>query len=212
MQEFDAAGKTLRVTHPQQHRAAFSLIELLISLVLLLIMTTMFWGFGSRSNQQKQKALCQKNLQKIFVAMEIYASDFAGRFPVKPGAQTAEEPLSLLVPRYTADTRSFICPGSKDSQLPAGEPFLKRRISYAYIMGRRQTDANEVLMTDRQIDALQKTGGQQIFSTTGKSPGNNHHKYGGNYLFGDGHLETSSTNTPFSISWTQGVSLLNPKP
>ena len=30
----------------------------------------------------------------------------------------------------------FICPGSKDSALPSGEPFRGRRISYAYLMGR----------------------------------------------------------------------------
>ena len=172
----------------------------------------MFWGFGSQSNQEKQKIACQKNLQKIFVAMQIYANDSKGNFPVVSGAQTSEEPLSLLVPRYTADTASFICPGSKDSPLPSGEPFAKRRISYAYFMGRRATDGSELLMTDRQIDTGAKRAKQQVFSLTGKKPGNNHHKYGGNYLFGDGRIESSSALAPFSITVTQGVSLLNPKP
>ena len=177
-----------------------------------MILTIMFWSFGSQSNQEKQKIACQKNLQKIFVAMQIYANDSNGRFPAQSGAQTSEEPLSLLVPRYTSDTSSFICPGGKDSALPSGEPFAKRRISYAYFMGRRATDASELLMSDRQIDAGPKRIKQQVFSLTGKKPGNNHHKYGGNYLFCDGRIEMGSALALFSITVTQGVSLLNPKP
>jgi len=195
-----------------QAKAAFSLVEMLITLVLMIIMVTMLYGFGSSSHQKQQKKNCQKNLQKIYVALEIFANDHDGLFPMHAGARTAEEPLSLLVPRYTADTGPFICPGSKDSPLPSGESFVRRRISYAYLMGRRLTDSAEVLMSDRQVNAQPKTKGERVFSGTGKTPGNNHHKYGGNFLFGDGHLEMSSAVAPFPVNLTQGVVLLNPKP
>lgn len=190
----------------------FSLVELLITLALVLILTTMYWGFSSRSNQRTQQKACQKNLQKIFIALEIYANDHAKKFPVVASARTSEEALDVLVPRYTADTATFICPGSKDSALPAGESFLKRRISYAYYMGRRSADAEEVLMSDKQVDTQSKTAGQNAFSTTGKPPGNNHHKFGGNFLFCDGHTELTPARAPFSLGLTQGVVLLNPKP
>jgi len=190
----------------------FSLVELLITLALVLILTTMYWGHGSRNNQRTQQKACQKNLQKIFIALEICANDQAGRFPVLTNARTSEEALDVLVPRYTADTATFICPGSKDSALPAGESFLKRRISYAYYMGRRSSDTSEVLLSDKQVDTRSKTSGQQVFSTTGKPPGNNHHKYGGNFLFCDGHMELTPASPPFSLGLTQGVVLLNPKP
>ena len=196
----------------RRRATAFSLIELLIVLALIIVLTVMMWGFGSQPHQEKQKIACQKNLQKIFVAMQIYANDSKGSFPIVTNAQTSEEPLSLLVPRYTSDTASFICPGSKDSPLPSGEPFATRRISYAYFMGRRATDTSELLLTDRQIDTGAKRAKQQIFSLTGKKPGNNHHKYGGNYLFCDGRIEAGSALAPFFITVTQGVSLLNPKP
>ncbi len=185
---------------------------MLITLALMIVMMVMLYGFGSSSHQQKQKKACQHNLQKVYVALEIFGNEHDGAFPVLPGAESAEGPLALLVPQYTVDTSSFICPGSKDSALPSGESFAKRRISYAYFMGRRLTDAREVLMTDKQIDTRPKNAGETIFSTTGKPPGNNHHKYGGNYLFGDGHMEMSSASAPFSLVWTQGVVLLNPKP
>jgi prepilin-type N-terminal cleavage/methylation domain-containing protein/prepilin-type processing-associated H-X9-DG protein len=191
--------------------AAFSLLELLVVLVLVLVLTTMYWTSNSDSSQARQQKACQKNLQKLFIAMEIYANDHAGKFPELAAARTAEEPLDLLVPRYTVDTSVFICPGSQDPVLPAGESFLKGQISYAYYMGRRATDKPEVLMSDRQVDTNSKTAGQNVFSINGKPPGNNHAKHGGNFLFCDGHAEQSPARAPFSIVLTQGVVLLNPK-
>src|SRR3982751_5805537 len=129
--------------------AAFSLIELLVVLAIMLILTTMYWGGNSSSRQLKQQKACQKNLEKIFVAMQIYATDHAGKFPALAGARTAEEPLDMLVPRYNSDTSVFICPGSKDSPLPAGESIRNRKISYAYYMGRTAADTAEVLLSDK---------------------------------------------------------------
>jgi prepilin-type N-terminal cleavage/methylation domain-containing protein/prepilin-type processing-associated H-X9-DG protein len=192
--------------------AGFSLIELLIVIALILILTTMYWSSGSPSRQRQQQGACQQNLQKIFVALQIYANDHAGRFPEGAGARTSEEALDVLVPRYTVDTPVFICPGSKDAPLPAGESFRQRKISYAYYTGRCLTDTQAVLMSDRQVDARAKEAGQYVFSSTGKPPGNNHAKRGGNFLFGDGHAESSPAQLPFSLVLTQGVLLLNPKP
>jgi type II secretory pathway pseudopilin PulG len=188
----------------------FSLVELLITLALLIVMSVMLWGFGSASHQTKQKNRCQDNLQKVFLAMEIYANDFQGDFPFVSTAQNSSQALSVLVPKYSVDTAIFICPGSKDSPLPAGEPFRERKISYAYYMGRRLTDKTEVLISDRQVNTESKTTNQFAFSNTGKPPGNNHHKFGGNFLFGDGHLATSSALAPFPIKLSPSVVLLNP--
>ncbi|MGA9450767.1 MAG: prepilin-type N-terminal cleavage/methylation domain-containing protein [Verrucomicrobiia bacterium] len=193
-------------------RAGFSLVELLIVLVLMIIMTTMMWGFGSASRQRAEKKACQQNLSKIYLAMQIYANDYRGKFPETNGVQTSEEVLYVLVPRYTVDTSIFICPGGRDSALPEGESFRKRKISYAYYMGVRLNDAPLALMSDRQVNTLPKNAGDDAFSTTGKPPGNNHHKYGGNFLFSDGHMEMTPPRVPFSLPITQGVVLLNPRP
>jgi len=192
--------------------SGFSLIELLVTLALILILTTMFWGFNSSSHQRTQMKLCQQNLQKIFVSLEIYANDFAGKFPAVTNAANSEPALAVLVPRYSADTAIFICPGSKDSPLPAGESFRDRKISYAYYQGRFATNTAEALMSDRQINSEARSAGDEVFSTTGKPPGNNHSKFGGNFLFCDGHLESTPPRVPFSITQTPGVVLLNPRP
>jgi prepilin-type processing-associated H-X9-DG protein len=190
---------------------AFSLLEMLIVVALILAMTTMYWGANSGSRQKKQLVQCQQNLSKIFIAMQIYANDQNGKFPEVRDAQTSEAALDKLVPKYTVDTEPFICPGSGNSSLPAGESLLNRKISYAYYMGRRATDEQAALMTDRQVNTNSKAGGQLVFSSSGKPPGNNHKKYGGNLLFCDGHADYSIPSATVSLTVTQGIVLLNPK-
>jgi len=198
---------------PPLSQSGFSLIELLVVAALLLLLCTLYWGSSSSGNQQRQTQMdCQVHLQKIHVAMAIFATDHAGQFPAVPGARTSAEALDALVPRYTVDTAAFICPGSKDSPLPAGESIRQHRISYDYYMGRRATEPQQILMSDRQVNAQSKRAGESVFSASGKPPGNNHGKRGGNLLFCDGHAESSPPQLPFSLILTQGVVLLDPSP
>jgi prepilin-type N-terminal cleavage/methylation domain-containing protein/prepilin-type processing-associated H-X9-DG protein len=190
--------------------AAFSLLELLLVVAIIAIVAALMWGNTSASEQKRRRMNCQNNLQKLFIAMELFATDHGGKFPGAPGARTSGEALDGLVPRYTVDTSLFICPASNDSALPASESIAKRKISYAYFMGRQRSSAPEPLMSDQQVDALAKTAGQLAFSDTGAAPGNNHQKSGGNFLFSDGHAEATPARLPFSLVLTQGVVLLNP--
>jgi prepilin-type N-terminal cleavage/methylation domain-containing protein/prepilin-type processing-associated H-X9-DG protein len=194
----------------------FSFIELLVTLALVLVLFTLYWrataGRRERDRQAACQAGCQRNLEKLFVALEIYANEHASRFPNATNARTSEDALDTLVPRYTADTSLFVCPCSQDAPLPSGDSLLKHKISYAYYMGRGTADAQQVLMSDRQVNTLAKASGQLVFSMTGQPPGNNHGQAGGTFLFGDGHAENSPANAPFSIAQPPGVVLLNPKP
>jgi prepilin-type N-terminal cleavage/methylation domain-containing protein/prepilin-type processing-associated H-X9-DG protein len=192
--------------------AAFTLIELLIVVALMVVMYTMLYSFGSSAHQKTQKELCADDLQKVFLAMQIYANDF-GVYPRATNAQTSEQVLNALVPRYTADTSIFICPGGRDSTIPPGAPLTQNKISYAYYMGRDTNSApGDFLMSDRQINTQSKNVGDQVFSLNGKSPGNNHHKYGGNVLFCDGSVQPTDPIATFSLAFSNGIVLLNPKP
>ncbi|HXF09310.1 MAG TPA: type II secretion system protein [Desulfuromonadaceae bacterium] len=190
----------------------FSLLELLLVMAIVAGLSAMFFEANAPARQRAQKLRCSDNLQKIFLALEIYRNDF-GKFPVATNAPTSEVPLNLLVPRYSADTSIFICPGGRDGSIPSGASLLTHRISYAYYMGRDTNAApRDVVMSDRQVNTLAKAPGGQVFSLDGKSPGNNHNKSGGNFLFCDGSVESSEPVTTLSLSLSNGVVLLNPKP
>jgi prepilin-type N-terminal cleavage/methylation domain-containing protein/prepilin-type processing-associated H-X9-DG protein len=187
----------------------FSLIELLVTIALILVLTTLYWSPNKASRQHGLQMSCQKNLQKAYIALEIFANDSGGKFPQMKGANTSEEALDVLVPKYTSDTSVFICPGSDDSLLPPRGSLRSRRISYAYYMGRGLTNS-QVLMSDKQVDSRAKAAGAVAFSTTGKPPGNNHRQYGGNLLFCDGHVELTPPQVPFALELGAGEALLNP--
>ena len=189
----------------------FSLIEMLITLALLLIMVVMWHGFGSRSNQERQKKACQKNLLTTYVALEIFANEHDGRFPLVPDARSSEDALALLVPHYTVATDKLVCPGSKDDSIPPATPLAGQRISYTYFMGRTLNDKDVVVMSDRLLDTAPKSPGQAVFSSNGKPPGNNHHQYGGNFLLCDGEVRSAGTNISFALTTTPNVTVLNPR-
>jgi len=191
--------------------AGRSMIELLAVVAILLLLFVLYWGPRTGRNREREAQKdCQTHLQKIYMAMEIYANDHAGSFPILTGAVTSAEALDALVPRYTVDTAVFVCPGSKDTPPSAGESFRRHKISYAYYMGRRATEGQQVLMSDRQVDTRAKAAGEYAFSSTGKPPGNNHDKLGGNLLFCDGRTEATPPRLAFPLTLTQGVVLLNP--
>jgi prepilin-type N-terminal cleavage/methylation domain-containing protein len=203
-------GKIFR--RARRWNAGFSLLELLIVVALLVVLTTLYWGPSSADRQRAESAACQKNLQKLGIAMDIFAADNSGKYPEKLGAKTSEEPLAMLLPRYTVDRSAFICPPSKDSMPKTDSSLADSKISYAYYMGRQKVSAPEPLITDRQINTLSKSAGQATFSATGKQPGANHGNAGGNILLTDGSVVFSPPIASLGLGLTQGVVLLNPKP
>ncbi len=202
------------MTIPQRAKLSrgFSLVELLVTLALMIVLATMLFGFSSAKRQRTAKQLCGDNLQKIFLALQIYANDSRGYFPRVTNAVTSEDALDLLVPKYSTDTSIFICPGGRDSAIPDSESLRKHKISYAYFMGRRADQPTNMLAADRLVDIAPKRIGELVFSANGKSPGNNHHKYGGNFLLADGSVTPSWAQLALPALDTNGIVLLNPKP
>lgn len=191
--------------------AAFSLLELLLTVAIILILTTLYWGPNNQSHQRTLQVSCQKNLQKLYIALELYANDHGGKFPIVSGAKTSAEALNPLVPSYTSDMAVFICVGSKDSAPPSGASIRHSRISYAYYMGRSPTN-QQVLASDRQVNSQAKPAGAPAFSIDGKPPGNNHRNFGGNLLYCDGHADLSGPKLGAPLPLNPGETLLNPEP
>jgi prepilin-type processing-associated H-X9-DG protein len=191
----------------------FSLLELFLVVVIIFVVFTLFISAGSKSGQEKRLAACQNNLQNIYAALRTFSQDNNGVLPAIPGAQTSEAPLSLLVPKCTTGSEFFICPGGNDKPLPDARPFADKKISYAYYLGRTLQDGSDApLVSDAQVDTAPKLPGQIVFSPDGKKPGNNHNKFGGNFLFCDGNVQNTPARLAFPLPPATNVVLLNPKP
>jgi len=194
-------------------RQGFSYIELLISTAIIGVAYLLLLGPGSSIGQSRSKAKCVEQLRQMHQSLMLYAGEHDDAFPVVAGATTSEAPLSELVPLYTTDTGIFICPGSKDSSLPAAEPFASRRISYAYYMGlKKDAPADTPIVSDAQASTGGTPAGEPLFSPKGDAPGNKHRSYGGNVLFVDGHVETFGPLAPRALPLPAGAALLNPQP
>jgi len=198
-------------SNAQAAKGAFSLIELLVVLAVMLILVTMYWNHGP-SKRDRELTACRANLEKVYLALQIYSHDNHDKYPVVTNAVTSEEALAPLVPHYTSDTAPFICPSVGDGSSPTGTSFADWKISYAYYMGRRDSDTDRALMSDAQVNTDSKGVGATVFSETGHPPGNNHGKGGGNVLMGDGTVVSTTANAQFAISVQPPVVLLNPKP
>lgn len=205
------SGGGARLSRPRE--GGFSLIELLVVAALIVILFTVLYSDKSQSYQSSQLSKCENNLQNVYVALQTYSIANTDSFPALAEAKTAEEPLSELVPKYTTGGAYFTCPGCNDPQLPEAKPFARRKISYAYYMGRKTVDGpDQPLMSDRQVNTNSKQIGQLVFSPDGKKPGSNHNKYGGNILFCDGSIKFSPARSAFVLTDRPGVILLNPRP
>jgi prepilin-type N-terminal cleavage/methylation domain-containing protein len=189
---------------------AFSLIELLLVLAIILILTVLGAGRLTTSARKRELAACAGNLQKIYLALGFYRNDH-GAYPFLAEAQTSAEPLSLLLPKGTTDTEIFICPASGDRPLPESEPFGKDRISYDYYMGRStNSQPQDIILSDWQVDTLPKKKGTLLFSLDGKRPGNNHHDAGGNLLSCGGAIVFSAPKADQDLLFPSTVRLLGP--
>jgi prepilin-type processing-associated H-X9-DG protein len=181
--------------------------------LIIAILYALMFGESTAARQRRLKADCEKHLVYIYSALQTYATDHQGAFPVSKGAKASEVPLSLLIPRYTTVTMHFICPGQGKSTLPEAAPFADRRISYAYYMGQSaNSGSDQPLLSDAQANAERKKTGDILFSLDGKKPANNHRKHGGMVLFCDGHAQSSGSRAAFDLSFPTNVVLLNPKP
>ena len=103
-------------------RAAFSLIELLFVMLIIMILFTAMWSFGSKDSQAKRKVRCQAGLQKLFISMQIYAADFSSNFPVVTNATTSnsEQSGTAFVPSGFGSTTKVTLSGEFSNWMGTG--------------------------------------------------------------------------------------------
>jgi len=115
-----------------------SLLELFAGHGHILILSVLLYGPSSRTARTVPRRRA-KEFADDYVALEIYAGNFRENFLNGRGA-IRRGTVKLAHPKYTSVTEPFICPGSKDERFAEAEPFGQRKISYAYYMGRQNSN------------------------------------------------------------------------
>lgn len=122
---------------PKKSRAGFTLIELMIVIAIIAILAAILVPNFLKARAQGQLTACKSNCKNIGTALEMYASDFSGRYPTDnfqqrmtvgnylkviptcPSAATATYAQSYTG-RATPDNFSFYCVGNNHATAYVG--------------------------------------------------------------------------------------------
>ncbi|MCP4591312.1 MAG: hypothetical protein GY842_11230 [bacterium] len=114
-QRSDNSVRVLRGRGPQQ--GAFTLLELLVVVGLIVVLITILLPSLHRSIQQAAATVCMNNVKQIGVGLEFYRMDNGGWAPITTGTddeRSSEPPLSVwfqkLVPTYLSESAVLVCP------------------------------------------------------------------------------------------------------
>lgn len=123
---------------PKKNKAGFTLIELMIVIAIIAILAAILVPNFLKARAQGQLTACKSNCKNIATALEMYASDNGGRYPVSAnlsakltagnylkaiptcpaaGANTYTAPYTST---QTPDNFSFYCAGNNHGKAYTG--------------------------------------------------------------------------------------------
>lgn len=163
-------------------KRGFTLIELLVVIAIIAILAAMLLPVLARAREMGRRGVCISNLKQIGLALRMYSGDYDERFPYDTATATERrtiQALSLLVPQYVEDNRSFRCPsdlghGKLNSTAGYGvgmdvAPYNELEdgssygfCSYAYAFNcNEQTNDETVIVVDRSWESSTNTTGSR---------------------------------------------------
>jgi prepilin-type N-terminal cleavage/methylation domain-containing protein/prepilin-type processing-associated H-X9-DG protein len=96
------------------HRA-FTLIELLIVVAITALLIGLLLPALGLAREAGRSARCMSNLGQLARAAASYSTDNRPKELFLPSFRVGDDNLGWLFPDYIADTRSFICPSTRNS-------------------------------------------------------------------------------------------------
>ncbi|MBI3991365.1 MAG: DUF1559 domain-containing protein [Candidatus Omnitrophica bacterium] len=165
-------------------RSGFTLVELLVVIAIIAILAAMMLPTLGKAREMAMRAVCKGNMKQIGLAMQMYAGDYQGYYPLyqwvtnPPGAWNAASSQWLLgwggyIKHYGGRDASWVqdppdsnidieaikrwvlhCPSDKN--MPnAGNTFPWYSYAYAYNLSERDT-GDTVVLVDQSSDNANK--------------------------------------------------------
>ncbi len=146
-------------------RSRFTLSELLVTTVIIIILAAIFLGVLARVREKGRRSNCAGNLKSVGCAMLMYSGENDGSFPAANGPGNDLEPLNTV--KILRDGTVYACPSATVALTYAGNS------NYWYVGSGLKDDA--------------KNGrtARLAYDSSGNHPGNQWM----NCLFIDGHVE-----------------------
>ena len=96
------------------HRRAFSRVELMVLVVVLLLIAIVQLPALAKSRYHSQRAQCVGNLRHLVLAFDIYATEYVDKLPPAAGYWAYDFPWSLgtNLGRFGASIENFYCPAN----------------------------------------------------------------------------------------------------
>lgn len=188
----------------------FTLIELLVVVVILGVLFALLFPVIGRANEAGKRTTCMNNLHQIGMALQMYADDHDGIFPLlDPADWVANKNSSYnhlfaaLYPNYINEFKIFACPSDEDGYMI--DRLTRVNWSYYYFVVEWPQDPTGTGFNPADLTANKRLSSKsasnfpvamdcQSFNTP---EDNNHGRKdigppavinGGNVLFIDGHV------------------------
>lgn len=161
-------------------RRAFTLLELLVTITIIAILSTLAYSLTQRGIQRAYALHCTGNLRNLGSALQLYLADHQGSFPKLVSARedkNSEEPaIDNTLDEYTESKEVFHC------RADHGQFFEKTGTSYFW----------NTLLNDQNIASLRFLATREANRIPVISDKENFHRYQGievNILFADGAVK-----------------------
>jgi prepilin-type processing-associated H-X9-DG protein len=187
------------MTRATSRRPAFTLLELLVGLGIVVLLTALLLGVAKEVRASAAKAACANNLRQIGGGLVAYAQEF-GRLPGSEGHKTLSDLPSfvdVLVKRQHYPPAAFICPSS-DLDRPSSYEMNFDYVGQPFSKGSART----VLAYEGGSCGQCHEGSKQLVG----------HGQTANHLFFDGHVEALPKPKPASPRTPTAPGSVPPRP
>lgn len=143
----------------ESDRTAFTKIELLVVVVVLVVLAGIVTPPYSPPGKRSALTVCMANQKQVAIASIIYACDHEGRFPWSTRPTEADlfpstiiEAFEPLRPFLGDPTKVLVCP-TDTRRFPTTNALQSTNLSYFINLSSRMNGTNQVLTGDRHLAA-----------------------------------------------------------